>query len=190
VCLEHAGDTRQVARFALRPEPESPKDARDFTTVTLSRWGMAELCHDAKVVVSELVTNALRHAWPRRRDGSASCPPIEVILFGHAGQLVCAVTDPCQQSPVPQEPDYAAETGRGLHVVASLSDGWGWLPLGGGRKAVWAALYRPAPDQDPGPATAAPGGATVAPGGATVARGGLQRDERGHAMASCEDGSN
>jgi hypothetical protein len=75
--------------------------------------------------------------------------PFEVILFGGTRHLLCVVTDPCQRSPVLQEPDYISETGRGLHVVASLSDRWGWLPLGGSGKAVWATLGRPVPGPDP-----------------------------------------
>lgn len=143
------GDCHLVARYAVAAEPGSSKEARDFTAGTLRRWGMAELCRDAIVVISELVTNALRHARPPEPAGPEGRRPIEVILFGGARQLLCAVTDPCQRSPVLQEPDYAAESGRGLHVVASLSDRWGWLPLGRGGKAVWAALARPVLEQEP-----------------------------------------
>ena len=145
----HPGDCRLVARYAVTAQPGSPKEARDFTAGTLRGWGMAELCRDAIVVISELVTNALRHACSPEPAGPGGGRPIEVILFGGARQLLCAVTDPCQRSPVVQEPDYAAENGRGLHVVASLSDRWGWLPLGRGGKAVWAALDRPVPEQEP-----------------------------------------
>jgi len=41
------------------------------------------------------------------------------------------------------EPDFVAETGRGLSVVEGLSKQWGWTPLDAGRKAVWAALALP-----------------------------------------------
>lgn len=122
---------------------------------------MAEVCRDAIVVVSELVTNALRHARPLHTDGTDGTgrrEPFEVILSGGPGGLLCAVTDPCDRTPVLLEPDYASETGRGLHVVASLSDAWGWLPLGDGGKAVWATLGPPVPGTGP-------------------------------AMASCEDGN-
>lgn len=140
---------RLVARLTLPAEPGSSKQARDFTARTLRQWGMPELCPDALVVISELVTNAVRHARPREPGAPDRQRPFEIILLGGARRLLCAVTDPCERSPVPQEPGYNAETGRGLHVVASLSDTWGWLPLGTGGKAVWAALGRPAPVPDP-----------------------------------------
>jgi anti-sigma regulatory factor (Ser/Thr protein kinase) len=141
----HPDDGRLVARHAVTAEAGSCKQARDFAAGTLRRWGMAELCRDAVVVISELVTNALRHARLPEPGGPDGRRPVEVILSRRALGVVCAVTDPCRRSPVLQEPDYAAESGRGLHVVASLSDTWGWLPLGRGGKAVWAVLGRTAP---------------------------------------------
>lgn len=140
---------RLVARFTLPAEPGSAKQARDFTAGTLRRWGMPELCPDALVVISELVTNAVRHARPPEPAALNGRRPFEIILLGGPRRLLCAVTDPCERSPVLQEPGYGAENGRGLHVVASLSDSWGWLPLGTGGKAVWAALRRPVPVPEP-----------------------------------------
>ena len=57
---------------------------------------------------------------------------------------MCAVRDPSRDHPVVRDadalPDDRAESGRGLFLIASFSDGWGWHPLAGtlGGKVVWA----------------------------------------------------
>ncbi len=67
-------------------------------------------------------------------------------------RLVCAVRDPSDESPVTRDPrdlpdDCSAESGRGLFLVDSFSDGWGWQPLSGalGGKVVWALFRLPQP---------------------------------------------
>jgi hypothetical protein len=55
--------------------------------------------------------------------------------------LLCAVADPSQQPPVPQEPSYLAETGRGLHVISALADTWGYTTPSGTGKVVWAMFF-------------------------------------------------
>jgi hypothetical protein len=60
------------------------------------------------------------------------------------------VADPSPRPPQPKEPDYLAESGRGLHVIDALSDRWGsTVPTDAG-KVVWALfsvrLSRPPPD--------------------------------------------
>jgi hypothetical protein len=44
---------------------------------------------------------------------------------------------------VPRQPDWAGESGRGLQIVAALSHVWGWSPIAGHGKAVWAVLSDP-----------------------------------------------
>jgi anti-sigma regulatory factor (Ser/Thr protein kinase) len=115
------------------------KAAREFTAQVLHGWGLLALAEDAAVIVSELVTNAVRHGGR-----SAAVPdPVELILWRQSGQVVCAVTDPGADPPVLTQPDPFAEAGRGLHVVEALSATWGWTRLSGRRKAVWAALPLP-----------------------------------------------
>lgn len=117
--------------------PGAVKAARDFTGATLRRWGMADLDGDVGVVVSELLTNALRHALPRPA-GQPACSPIRVGLLHPGPCVLCAVADPSHEVPVVKEPDHLAETGRGLHVIASLSDRWGWTAPSRTGKVVWA----------------------------------------------------
>jgi len=111
--------------------------ARDFTASTLRQWGVAERCDDIAIVVSELVTNALQHAWPAS-SGTGAGWPIQLGLFHPGHRIMCAVTDASTEVPVPREPDFFAETGRGLQVVAALSDQWGYTASGDMGKVIWA----------------------------------------------------
>jgi anti-sigma regulatory factor (Ser/Thr protein kinase) len=109
------------------------KIARDFTVATLNNWGLSELTCDARLVVSELVTNAVRHAGE----------PTRLRLLHRASHVVCAVFDSEERPPVVSEPDYFAETGRGLRLIESLSCSWGWRLQEGHGKLVWAAFTAP-----------------------------------------------
>lgn len=130
----------RAAACGLTPEPGSPKVARDFTRTTLAGWRLDSLYEDSSIVVSELVTNALRYGL---RCGEPAWP-FRLVLVRHQYHLVCMVTDPSDAAPIPLEPDYAAETGRGLHIIEAVSRAWGWTPLYYGRgKAVWAAFSLP-----------------------------------------------
>jgi anti-sigma regulatory factor (Ser/Thr protein kinase) len=119
----------------LRGEVESSGMARNVTKTTLSQWKLSEFYEDAAVVVSELVTNALRYGR------SCSAPEsLRLVLVRYQRQLICMVTDPADEAPQMQEPDYIAESGRGLHIIDAISRTWGWTPLLGGGKAVWATF--------------------------------------------------
>jgi len=127
----------QVAPTALDAGLAS-RAAREFTGQILLGWNLMPLAEDAAVIVSELVTNALRHGL----HGLSGAAPaeVELIWWRRAGEITCMVTDPGAQPPVMAAPDPLAEAGRGLHVVEALSDAWGWTRLDGRRKAVWASL--------------------------------------------------
>ncbi|WP_406348211.1 ATP-binding protein [Streptomyces sp. NBC_00144] len=131
------------ASCALPPKFEAVRGARHFTKSTLTSWGIGERFDDVALVVSELVTNALRHALPTDapRDEDA---PVRLHLMRWTTRLVCAVRDPSDSAPAARPTDdFAAESGRGLFLVDSFADSWGWHPLAGTLhgKVVWA-LFR------------------------------------------------
>jgi anti-sigma regulatory factor (Ser/Thr protein kinase) len=129
------GDRPLVTARDLPAEVESPGIARNVTKATLGKWCLAELYEDAAVVVSELVTNALRYGLV-----SDVQRVLRLVLVRYESQFVCMVTDPADTAPTMQEPDYIAETGRGLHIIEAMTRAWGWTPLLGGGKAVWASF--------------------------------------------------
>ncbi len=113
--------------------------ARDFTYAILRRWGITERREDIVVVVSELLSNAQRHALPHP---GAVCPrwSIRLGLLQSGSSVLCAVSDPSIRVPALREPGVFEETGRGLHVVASLCDQWGYTAPGARGKVVWATF--------------------------------------------------
>ena len=117
--------------------PDSVRVARDFTAGTLERWGIGERRDDVVMVVSELLTNALRYSMP--------CPgavrprwPVRLGLLQPGPWVLCAISDPSDMLPEPREAGWFGESGRGLHVVSSLCDEWGCTEPGPMGKVVWA----------------------------------------------------
>ncbi|TDC39428.1 ATP-binding protein [Actinomadura sp. KC345] len=145
--------------FTVEPDPESVTEARHFAVSRLAEWGVAELTDDVGLVVSELVTNALRHSGGTSRgrpggvhragvyddpaDPLGSAPSaIRLRLAFQAPWLLCGILDASPAAPRRKEPDYIAETGRGLHLVESFSVRWGWRAIPRG-KVVWALFRSP-----------------------------------------------
>lgn len=95
-----------------------------------------DLITDAQLVVSELVTNAVMHG----------AGDIELRLDLADGALSVCVCDGGRAEPQRRGPGTTAEGGRGLALVAMLTQDWGFRPDGTGGKEVWArfAVRRPA----------------------------------------------
>jgi hypothetical protein len=162
-------------RIAIRTpglDPSSVGRAREFSLATLRRWGVVDRTDDIGIVVSELLTNALRHGVPQAstQPPASGQPhaggqrrsrwPVRLGLVQPGRYVMCAVADPGAQMPAPREPDYLAESGRGLHVINALSDGWGsTVPTNPG-KVVWAVFAvrfsQPAPGVAAWPARTGP----------------------------------
>jgi anti-sigma regulatory factor (Ser/Thr protein kinase) len=152
------GASPRIATRTQGADAGSIATAREFTCATLRRWGVADRREDIVVVVSELLSNAQRHALPYR---GAVWPrwSIRLGLLQARSSVLCAVSDPSIGVPALREPGFFEETGRGLHVVASLSDHWGYTAPGPGGKVVWATFstgpfWRPL--QPTGPALPVP----------------------------------
>ncbi len=114
---------------------------------TLNKWGLPQVADDVQLVVSELVTNALRHALPDKRlcwpRSLAPDEPVQLRLSNQSVHVACAVRDPSDRVPIMCPEDDFAESGRGLFLVQELSLTWGYTRLAEGGKIVWAVFSVP-----------------------------------------------
>ncbi|WP_405997043.1 ATP-binding protein [Streptomyces sp. NBC_00829] len=147
--LPHSGEPQRrpdqdfrrsgFAACGLDGDRQNAAQARGFVASTLYGWGVQHLAPDASLVVSELVTNAIRHALdPASTDNGDY--PVWLGLFLHPGDLVCAVTDPSSAPPCPRQADGRATGGRGLTLISSLCESWSWSLTPPQGKTVWATL--------------------------------------------------
>jgi anti-sigma regulatory factor (Ser/Thr protein kinase) len=123
--------------WTLAADPGAPSAAREIAVGVLRQWGMTARADDVELVLSELVTNALRHG------GAAAGGPggaVQVRMLRHDDDLVCAVRDGSDLLPARRDPDFMLESGRGLHLVACFAADWGVLPAAPAGKYVWALL--------------------------------------------------
>jgi len=127
----------------LAPLPSAVPCTRLHTVAVLHEWRLSHLADDAALIVSELMTNAAEASavLPDR-------PPITLRLLASEKSLIIEVWDHSPRDLEPCEADADAECGRGLTVVAALSDRWGWERTGHLHKVVWAELAPCAPPHD------------------------------------------
>ncbi len=109
--------------------------ARSELRRTLEAWHLTELSERAELVLSELLTNAVRHAnVPHGRE-------IETQFARTDAGLRIEVHDANETWPVVKEPTDEAESGRGLALIAALTgDRWGVIDRAGVGKRVWAVV--------------------------------------------------
>jgi anti-sigma regulatory factor (Ser/Thr protein kinase) len=139
--MSAAPSEARTMSIGLSAVPEAVKQARDFSRTALCVWDLDGMFDDVRLVVSELVTNAIRHGADVA-DGAGDLPIRLSLLYARA-RLTCAVTDPSDRIPVHRDPGYACQNGRGLHLVEAFSDSWDWVPLAGSGKVVWACFGCP-----------------------------------------------
>jgi anti-sigma regulatory factor (Ser/Thr protein kinase) len=111
-------------------ERDAPRSARHFVTDALVGWGHGgELLEDAKLVVTELATNAVVHAHS----------PFSVIARAENSRVRVSVRDASPVTPTLCDDDPSALSGRGIRLVAAVSADWG-VELTADGKSVWAVL--------------------------------------------------
>ncbi|MEU2793558.1 SpoIIE family protein phosphatase [Streptomyces sp. NPDC007100] len=123
--------SESVASWELPAEPAAAAQAREVTAATLTEWGLEELAFTAELVVSELVTNAYRYGGT----------PITLRLIRDRS-LICEVSDPSSTAPHLRRAHSTDEGGRGLLLVAQLTERWGARHTRDG-KTVWTELLLP-----------------------------------------------
>jgi hypothetical protein len=137
-------ETPAVTSRPLSPVPEEARNARHFVRELLTCWGLGHLSDDAELIIAELVGNAVRHgmraAAAHFAPAAAESAALRLCLLRRVGEVMLAVTDPSDEAPTPRALSYNGESGRGLQIVGALSYVWGWSPIEGRGKAVWAVL--------------------------------------------------
>jgi anti-sigma regulatory factor (Ser/Thr protein kinase) len=131
--------------------PTAPGHVRAWVRAALLAWDMSTLAEIAELVVTELVTNAVRASErPGRslpyQDGQT--PVIGICLLADGARLRIEIWDQAAGFPVLREADADAECGRGLALVDAMTEGrWGWYPAvhPWAAKWVWAEIGHPAP---------------------------------------------
>jgi anti-sigma regulatory factor (Ser/Thr protein kinase) len=124
--------------------PTAVPCARLHTRQVLWEWHLDALTGTAELIVSELVTNAVRASTGltgSRRSGRwvPGTPPVRLWLSSERQRVLIQVWDGNDRHPAPQDPGPDAESGRGLLLVDSLSAKWGcYSPEWSSGKVVWA----------------------------------------------------
>ncbi|WP_406398875.1 SpoIIE family protein phosphatase [Streptomyces sp. NBC_00879] len=122
----HALGSDQVASWDLPSDPAVVAEARARTLRCLDAWGLGELGFTMELIVSELVTNAIRYA----------SGPIRLRLI-RQDVLICEVFDTSNTSPRLRHARTTDEGGRGLFLVAQVAKRWGTRYTAEG-KIIWA----------------------------------------------------
>ncbi|MBC7274683.1 MAG: SpoIIE family protein phosphatase [Streptomyces sp.] len=119
----------QVATWDIPADPALVAPIRKQVLDQLGDWGLSEASFTTELVVSELVTNAIRYG----------APPIRLRLIHDETTLICEVSDTSHTAPHLRRAKTWDEGGRGLLLVAQLTQRWGSRHTTEG-KTIWAEL--------------------------------------------------
>ncbi|MER5386398.1 SpoIIE family protein phosphatase [Streptomyces sp. NPDC002688] len=119
----------RVGSWTVTNHPAAVSEARARVERQLASWGLEQHSFTTTLVVSELVTNAVRYS-----DG-----PIEVRLILEDTAIVCEVTDDSSTAPHLRHAEEVDEGGRGLYLTWQVSRRWGTRPEARG-KTIWAEI--------------------------------------------------
>ncbi|WP_322763044.1 ATP-binding protein [Frankia sp. Cr2] len=129
-----------TARFDLPANARAAGRARRLVNELLATWGREEDAEIARLLVSEVVTNAVRYA--RCND------PVRVQIVAQNGRVRIAVGDGSAIRPIVRTVCDDDESGRGMHLVAALASEWGVIDKPADDspgKHVWFELAAPVP---------------------------------------------
>ncbi|MGX1669339.1 ATP-binding SpoIIE family protein phosphatase [Streptomyces sp. NPDC055400] len=131
VARTRALDADHVATLDLPSDPAVVSEARTFASDLLAAWGLEEMAFTTELVVSELVTNAIRYGKT----------PVQLRMILQS-TLTCEVSDASGTAPHLRRARDFDEGGRGLLLVAQLTERWGTRHNGEG-KVIWAEQLIP-----------------------------------------------
>ncbi|WP_434976416.1 amino acid permease [Streptomyces puniciscabiei] len=126
-------DRNQFAEWSVLPDPAAVATIRTATGKQLGDWGLDDLAFTTELVVSELVTNAIRYVGG----------PIQVRLIRDRA-LICEVSDTGHTSPNLRHAASDEEGGRGLFIIAQMTHHWGTRYTSDG-KTIWTEQDLPPP---------------------------------------------
>ncbi|WP_445526579.1 SpoIIE family protein phosphatase [Streptomyces cyslabdanicus] len=127
----HALDETRVATWDIAAEPAEVARIRARAARLLATWGLEEIGFVTELVVSELVTNAIRYGQP----------PIQMRLI-YDRSIICEVSDASSTAPHLHQARIYDEGGRGLMLVARLTQRWGTRHARDG-KTIWCEQALP-----------------------------------------------
>ncbi|MEV8431404.1 SpoIIE family protein phosphatase [Streptomyces chartreusis] len=133
----------RIADWDVQPDPAAVAGMRDAVSDKLEAWGLAELGFTMELILSELITNAIRYG----------AEPIHVRLIRDR-TLTCEVSDGSSTSPHLRYAATTDEGGRGLFLVSQMAERWGtrYTPQG---KVIWAEQALPEIIEEPVPVATA-----------------------------------
>jgi serine phosphatase RsbU (regulator of sigma subunit)/PAS domain-containing protein len=127
----HATPLDAIATWSLPDDPKAARAARRHVRDQLATWQLDELTMNTELLASELVANVILHAKG----------PIRLRLL-RSRTLVCEVFDGSVTTPRIRRASWTDEGGRGLQLIAALSDRWGTRYMTGG-KCIWTEQALP-----------------------------------------------
>jgi amino acid transporter/anti-sigma regulatory factor (Ser/Thr protein kinase) len=127
-------DRNQFAQWDLAPDPATVATIRTAVGKQLNDWELSDLAFGTELIVSELVTNAIRYVGG----------PIQVRLIRDQS-LICEVSDTGHTTPNLRHAASDDEGGRGLFIIAQMTHHWGtrYTPTG---KTIWTEQSMPSAD--------------------------------------------
>ena len=120
----------RTAQRRFHSDASNAAAARRFAADVLAAWDLAAVIDTARLLLGELITNAVQH----------TVGDVELRLLSWPGRLRVEVRDGSDRRPSPRPVGPESESGRGLQIVEFLAESWGYEPQDGGGKTVWFEL--------------------------------------------------